>query len=208
MSAAATFRGPAFSAGVLRMRSPRMQDRVPWVLRVIRELDRVFEKAVGTRRIDPVDSHGTAQDAERELRVCRDTLRAAVDAMEELAGHVREEALRYRALIEFVPYGYLETDLESVIRCANAEAAHLLRRPQEVLYGKPLLGFVADGDFATFLREHAVQGAGATAIATRAVVLRPRESEPLRASISIGPLRGKAGERIGFRFVLRASVTS
>jgi PAS domain S-box-containing protein len=84
------------------------QERVRWVVRVIREIDRMLQAALHARRIEEAPPARSAED-ERELRVCRDTLRAAHDALESLAAELQQETLRYGELLEFVPSGYVQS---------------------------------------------------------------------------------------------------
>jgi len=79
---------------------------VRWVVRVIREFDRVLEAALHARRIEHAAPPRSEEEDERELRVCRDTLRAAGDALQGLHAELQQEALRYGELLEFVPCGY------------------------------------------------------------------------------------------------------
>ena len=137
------------------------------------------------------------------MRVCRDTLAAAVDAMESLAAEVAQQALRYGELVEFVPSGYLELDLEGRIRRTNAAAARMLRSPEPVLCGQPLADFVVERDFAEFLHAHRLRHA-TQPIVTRRVTLRPQLGDPLRATIAVGALTGKAGAVSGFRCLICA----
>lgn len=79
-----------------------------WVVRVIREIDRMLQAALHARRIEEAPPARSDED-ERELRVCRDTLRAALDALESLGSELQQQTLRYGELLEFVPSGYLQS---------------------------------------------------------------------------------------------------
>ena len=48
----------------------------------------------------------------------------------------------YRLLFERAPLPYVVTDFDGTIRAANRAAAVLLKRPSELLAGKPLASFV------------------------------------------------------------------
>lgn len=79
-----------------------------WVVRAIRKIDRMLQAALHARRIEQAPPARPEED-ERELRVCRDTLRAALDALESLAAELQQETLRYGELLEFVPSGYVQS---------------------------------------------------------------------------------------------------
>ena len=49
---------------------------------------------------------------------------------------------QYRMLFERAPLPYVVTDFDGVIRASNRAAAVLLKRPSELLAGKPLAAFV------------------------------------------------------------------
>jgi PAS domain S-box-containing protein len=51
-------------------------------------------------------------------------------------------APHYRLLFERAPLPYVVTDFDGMIRAANRAAAILLKRPAELLDGKPLASFV------------------------------------------------------------------
>jgi PAS domain S-box-containing protein len=80
------------------------QDRMGWVNRVIRGLDRVLESALVARRTENFAPSQLVEYEERELRVCRDTLRAAADAIEGLTAEVEQQALGCTELGEFVGF--------------------------------------------------------------------------------------------------------
>ncbi|HEX5611068.1 MAG TPA: PAS domain-containing protein [Burkholderiales bacterium] len=90
------------------------QERVRWVVRVIREIDRMLQATLHARRIEEAPPARSDED-ERELRVCRDTLRAALDALESLAAELQQQTLRYGELLEFVPSGYLQSSGAGVV---------------------------------------------------------------------------------------------
>jgi len=176
-----------------------------WVPHVIQEINRVIDTRL-KRRLTETPG-GAAPDEtleeDRELRVCLQTLRASIDAMELLAAQVDQQTVRYEQFIEFVPSGYVETDAEGLIQRANEAAARMLRWPPRVLRGKPLVAFVADRDFAELLhRVSSSPSAGESE--SRCVTLRCHEGEPLRASIWIAVSRAPDGQFAGFRCLMRA----
>lgn len=72
-------------------------ERMRWVPHVIREFNRVIDTRLKRRRTETPG--GAAPDEtpeeDRELRVCLETLRASIDAMELLAGQVEQQTVRY-----------------------------------------------------------------------------------------------------------------
>lgn len=68
-------------------------------------------------------------------------------AAEQLIGKPHQElpavgARQYRLLFERAPLPYIVTDFDGTIREANRAAAVVLKRPSELLAGKPLVAFV------------------------------------------------------------------
>jgi PAS domain S-box-containing protein len=82
-------------------------------------------------------SRPTSAAAEELLGTRRDELRTVGD------GPIADAASpHYRLLFERAPLPYVVTDFDGIIRAANRAAAILLKRPSELLAGKPLASFV------------------------------------------------------------------
>jgi PAS domain-containing protein len=82
-------------------------------------------------------SRPTSVAAERLLGVRHDELPAVGDG--SVAGPASRQ---YRVLFDRAPLPYVVTDFDGTIRAANRAAAVLLKRPSELLAGKPLATFV------------------------------------------------------------------
>jgi len=73
--------------------------------------------------------------AEEELMQQNEELLVTRDAIEATSRH-------FRRLFEDAPVPYIVTDVVGIIRHANHAAAVFLKRPAELLEGKPLLAFI------------------------------------------------------------------
>jgi PAS domain-containing protein len=82
-------------------------------------------------------SRPTSAAAEHVLGVRREELPTVGDSPVSDAA-----TRRYRLLFERAPLPYVVTDFDGTIRATNRAAAVLLKRPSELLAGKPLGGFV------------------------------------------------------------------
>lgn len=91
---------------------------------------------------------------------------------------------RYHTLLDSIPYAYLITDVEGVIREANSTAARLLNIPQEFLVNKPLAVFVAKEDRWAFRCE--LTWIGQTGCPREwEMYLQPRNEPPFRAALMV-----------------------
>ena len=91
-----------------------------------------------------------------ELDDCVDTLRFAEkvlvaqnEAMERLQQTMREERLRYQALLGVVSDAVITTDLPGIIRAVNPAAARLLGRNAKYMVGRPLNKYAQHGQHLT-----------------------------------------------------------
>jgi len=123
-------------------------------------IERLVEQrhAVVSRAVHVLDADHETPEMERPetlretvalLTISLEGLKVAEEALvqqnEELAlgREAIESSTRYfRRLFEEAPLPYLVTDVVGIIRQANHAAAVLLKRPSELLEGKPLLSFV------------------------------------------------------------------
>lgn len=177
------------------------QDRLRWVLRVIRELDRAIEMGMKQRAALPVADEATD---DRDLRISLDALRAAAEALRHIAEEVDQEGRRYADLVDFVPAAYVETDADLIIRRTNAAAASVLRWSERVLLGKPLIAFVVERQFTEFLhRISTLRRDSGARIERWPVLLRPQEGEPVRALVDAAAIQDPHNGLNGFRFLLR-----
>jgi PAS domain-containing protein len=82
-------------------------------------------------------SRPTSAAAQRLLGAPHNELPATADG--PAAGPASQQ---YRLLFDRAPLPYVVTDFDGTIRAANRAAAVLLKRPSELLAGKPLAAFV------------------------------------------------------------------
>ncbi|MEB3144622.1 MAG: helix-turn-helix domain-containing protein [Cylindrospermopsis raciborskii 1523720] len=66
---------------------------------------------------------------------------------------VEIERQHYQELFEYLPVGYLHTNLQGIIEDANQEAGRLLNISQKFLVGKPLISFIVQECQQYFCRE-------------------------------------------------------
>src|SRR4051812_20783900 len=81
-----------------------------------------------------------------ELRVADEELRVQHDQLLAARRESELERMRYRALFDTAPVGYVVTRLDGVITHANFEAMRLLAKEACFLLGKPLAVFIAGPD--------------------------------------------------------------
>ncbi|OGG43995.1 MAG: hypothetical protein A3F84_15430 [Candidatus Handelsmanbacteria bacterium RIFCSPLOWO2_12_FULL_64_10] len=145
------------------------------------------------------------QSTVEELHVADEELRLQNEEMMETRRALEVERQRYLDLFDFAPDGYIETDLEGVIREANRAAAILLRVRKDFLAGKPLAVFIPDGGIKAFhdrlarLREQEEE----ERVQHYELRLRPREGAVFHAAATISAVQDTEGRRVGLRWALR-----
>ncbi|MBY6265418.1 response regulator [Azospirillum sp. 412522] len=80
-----------------------------------------------------------------ELKTREEELAGQTARLKLTVGALRESELRYRQLVELAPYGIVIWD-RAVVRFANGAAAAILGVGADALEGRPLAGFLEDGD--------------------------------------------------------------
>ncbi|MEQ8962326.1 MAG: ATP-binding protein [Coleofasciculus sp. C2-GNP5-27] len=152
-----------------------------------------------------------------ELSTTLEELQAAVDEIQERnqeisAAHQATEAERrkYKELFEFAPDGYLITNASGIIQDANQAAATLMNIDKQRLIGKPLAVFIADTSKRTFLSQlnrltHLSSPDFPSTLLYRdwEIFIKPRQSEPFPAEISISAILNPQSQIIGLRWLIR-----
>jgi PAS domain S-box-containing protein len=162
----------------------------------------VSSKAVRTAsdRRDSEETIEALETAMEELQVSIEELQLAHEEVQAARFIVEAEREHYRELFECVPYPYLITDPEGVIREANEGAASLLGARRAFMVGKPLVVFVAEAArpaFRTRLRQ--LRGGGRTEWPLQVV---PRDRDPKMMVCAASALRSResGAERIYWLF--------
>ncbi len=141
-----------------------------------------------------------------ELDDCVDALRFAEQALigqnralEHYQLVVREERLRYQALLEVVSDGVITTDLKGVIRAINPAAAGLLGRNPKYMVGPPIEKYVRRGESLVF--QSVIAQALVTGSAKQGLGLSARgSSAPVTATASA--IEGERGMLIGLHWLI------
>lgn len=108
----------------------------------------------------------------------------------------------YRVLFERAPLPYVVTDFDGTIRAANRAAAILLKRPSELLAGKPLAGFVPLDCRADF-RETLAGLPLLDALRDWRLTLVPHAGAPVDVAMHASVLHGAWGGRDAIFWIVR-----
>jgi PAS domain S-box-containing protein len=137
-----------------------------------------------------------------ELEVAREELRQQNEELIAAQRIVESERQRYRELFEFVPDGYLMTDVSGVIQEANRAAESLFSINRYFLVGKPLVIFVSEGDRGSFGAQ-LNRLKNLKRVQDMELCLKPHKGAPFYASITVAPVRNPQEELIGLRWSIR-----
>ena len=165
-------------------------------LRAQIETDAGAQPQVANEAID------TLLEALEELHVAQEELIQSNDELENTRLQLETEKYRYQDLFEFAPDGYFVTDLQGVIREANAVAATVLGYQPEHLIGKPVSVFVHETQLSDF-RKQINQFSDCDRITEWELTLIPREQPPFPASLTVAIMCNPQGVRTGLRWMLR-----
>ena len=141
------------------------------------------------------------QNTVEELQVAQEELRQQNEELIATRERVEAERRCYQELFELASDGYVETDLQGVIRQANRAAAALLRAPQDSLPGKPLAVFVPGEERPSFRRQ-LLQVPQEQKVREWEVRLQPSQGRPFDASLAVGLASGPHRDP-GLRWLLR-----
>jgi PAS domain S-box-containing protein len=138
-----------------------------------------------------------------ELHVAYEELRHQNDEMLATRCMVEAARQRYQELFDFGPDGYLVTDTDGKIQEANRAAAAMLTVDQDILEGKPLLLFVAEGDRMRFSSRLAEIRVSAGNVEALEMGLQPRHGASFPAAVTIARTCDTAGRFTGLRWSFR-----
>ena len=155
-------------------------------------------------------SRSSVEEAEEELNAAMEQLRAAeaelhrqLADLQNTRAAFENERRRYYDLFHFAPDGYLVTDLDGVVREANASATALLRVSERFLLGKPLALFVAPEDRRT-LRTELMRCLGdANRVNELPIRLQPRSGRAFEAALTVAVVGDRRGRPSGLRWLVR-----
>lgn len=97
---------------------------------------------------------------------------------------VEIERQHYQELFEYLPVGYLHTNLQGIIEDANQEAGRLLNISQKFLVGKPLISFIVQECQQYFCHE-LIQLSKSDQVTQLSLVLKPRYSSSFNACLIV-----------------------
>ncbi len=147
-----------------------------------------------------------------ELDDCVDTLRFAEkvlvaqnDAMERLQQTIREERLRYQALLGVVSDAVITTDLPGIIRAVNPAAAQLLGRNAKYMVGRPLNKYARHGQQLT--GESALTQVSRAEYKRQTLCLRTR-SGTTAVSATASAIEHQDGMVIGLHWLVRCEAVT
>jgi len=172
------------------------------------KIHRLHEQVADLQRVSSAEEREALgellQSTVEELHVADEELRLQNEEMMETRQTLEVERQRYLDLFDFAPDGYIETDLEGVIREANRAAAILLGVRKDFLVGKPLAVFVPDGGIKAFHDRLArLQGQEGERVQHYELRLRPREGAVFHVAATVTAVRDREGRQVGLRWTLR-----
>src|SRR5215208_1717478 len=175
-------RGRAVRARVAGLAERAQSDAVPapHALESIQELQSVVEEL---------------QVAEEELRLQNEEIEVARESAEL-------ERARYEDLFQNAPDGYVVTDASGTVHEANRTALELLDSSRSFAIGKPMIIFVDAGERGEF-RRRLNELRDRDLAAEWLVRMRPRERAPFPAAVRVSAVRGRRGELLGLRWLVR-----
>jgi CRP-like cAMP-binding protein len=127
----------------------------------------------------------------KELHTTLKMLLAAIDELHQQNEEfvqtrdlVEIERQHYQELFEYLPVGYLHTNLQGIIEDANQEAGRLLNISQKFLVGKPLISFIVQECQQYFCHE-LIQLSKSDQVTQLSLVLKPRYSSSFNACLIV-----------------------
>jgi PAS domain S-box-containing protein len=179
-------------------------ERLEWLSRDISDLPTAHQALIRELLMAFSTSVEELQVTTEELHQQNQELLAAQQELEVQRRH-------YHDLFELAPSGYIVTDAAGLIKDANQAAVKLLGVPKLELKGKPLIVYVAPGEwnrFHTYLdRLVGVRGASERAVELE-IHFQPRQGPAFPAALTAAPVLDTEGELTGFRWLLRDMTAS
>ncbi|BAY79787.1 multi-sensor hybrid histidine kinase (plasmid) [Nostoc linckia NIES-25] len=138
------------------------------------------------------------QQALEEFRTAQEELRQQNEELLAARELVELERQRYQDLFEFAPDGYLVTNTAGVIQEVNHAAATLLAMPQEFLFNKPLILFVAQEDRQTF----STRLNNCQEVQEWEISLKPRKKKPFLARVKVAAIYNPQDDQVGWQWLI------
>ncbi|MDZ8108626.1 MAG: PAS domain S-box protein [Nostoc sp. DedQUE12a] len=145
------------------------------------------------------------REVNQELQLALEEFRTAQEELhqqnEELLAArelVELERQRYQNLFDFAPDGYLVTNTAGIIQEVNHAAATLFAVPQEYLFNKPLVLFVAQEDCQTFF----TRLNNCQQMQEWEISLKPPKKKPFLARIKVSAIYNRQDEQVGWRWLI------
>ncbi|MFB2647151.1 helix-turn-helix domain-containing protein [Raphidiopsis sp. BLCC-F218] len=145
------------------------------------------------------------------------TLKMLLAAMDELHQQNEEfaqtrdlieiERQHYQELFEYLPVGYLHTNLQGIIEDANQEAGRLLNISQKFLVGKPLISFIVQECQQYFCHE-LIQLSKSDQVTKLSLVLKPRYSSSFNACLMVRSCLNLHSNQSNLYWLIQKSSTS
>jgi len=140
--------------------------------------------------------------ASEELQVTLEELCRLNEELVAVQLKLEAQVKHYRELFEFLPSAYLVTDVQGNILETNQTTAQILKIPQRFLVGKPLVVFICEQEHRAFYYQLSKLSNYAW-VQEWEVNLRPRLGKPIKAALTVAPVRSPDGKLISLRWMLR-----
>jgi CRP-like cAMP-binding protein len=150
----------------------------------------------------------------KELHTTLKMLLAAIDELHQQNEEfvqtrdlVEIERQHYQELFEYLPVGYLHTNLQGIIEDANQEAGRLLNISQKFLVGKPLISFIVQECQQYFCHE-LIQLSKSDQVTQLSLVLKPRYSSSFNACLIVRSCFNLHSNQSNLYWLIQKSSTS
>lgn len=150
----------------------------------------------------------------KELHTTLKMLLAAIDELHQQNEEfvqtrdlVEIERQHYQELFEYLPVGYLHTNLQGIIEDANQEAGRLLNISQKFLVGKPLISFIVQECQQYFCRE-LLELSKSDQVTQLFVVFKPRYISSFNASLMVRSCFNLHSNQSNLYWLIQKSSTS
>lgn len=161
----------------------------------------LIRRQIAALRGEDVAGWGVVDAALEDLHVTCEQMQTNLDSIEIAQEELLQQKQYYQDLFQFFPIASLITDANGVILEANQAIAQLLNVSPSYLVGKPLVMFVAGGDYPlgdlrnnrTIFRTHLNQLSQSTGTQIWRMSLCPRDREPILVELQIAIARNTDG---------------
>lgn len=162
----------------------------------------VIRRQIADLRGESIAGWEVVDAALEDLQVTFEQMQTSLDSNEPVQEDLCQQKQYYQDLFQFFPIASLITNADGVILEANQAVAQLLNVSQSYLVGKPLVVFVAEGDYRSedprssraVFRTQLNQLPRSTGTQIWRISLCPREREPILAELHVAIARSTAGQ--------------